>query len=132
MSVRRAFQKAAMDYKNKKEILGCRYAYEELLQSSYEMENGISEGEAYLRFGQRCNEVRYKTLATLLVQNLKKGNQGLVQMLEQESVTAWEDRKRKAKVLGEAAATKLLVPMVLMLLVVIAILLIPACLSFYS
>lgn len=132
MSVRRAFQRTAMDYKKKKILTGERCAYEELLQSCYEMENGISEGEAYQRFGQRCNEVRYKTLATLLVQNLKKGNQGLVQMLEQESVQAWEDRKRRARVLGEAAATKLLVPMILMLLIVIGILMIPACISFYS
>ncbi len=41
-------------------------------------------------------------------------------MLERESVEAWEERKRKARVLGEAAATKLLGPMVLMLLVVMA------------
>lgn len=132
MSVRRAVQRMAVDYKKKKEVIGERYAYEELLQSFYEMDNGISEGEAYQRFGQRCNEVRYKTLATLLVQNLKKGNQGLIQMLEQESVQAWEDRKRRARVLGEAAATKLLVPMILMLLIVIGILMIPACLSFYT
>lgn len=132
MSVRRAFQRVALDYKKKKTVMGYRYAYEELLQSSYEMENGVSEGEAYMNFGQRCNEVHYKTLATLLVQNLKKGNQGLVQMLEQESVQAWEDRKRNARVLGETATTKLLVPMVLMLLVVVAVLLIPACLSFYG
>lgn len=131
MSARRAFQKMAADYKKRKPMQGCRYAYEELAVSASEMDKGISEGEAYLRFGERCKEIHYKTLAALLAQNLKKGNQGLLQMLEQESVTAWEDRKRKAKVLGEAAATKLLVPMILMLLVVITILVIPAFLTFY-
>ena len=43
-----------------------------------------------------------------------------------------EERKRKARVLGEAAATKLLLPMVLMLLVVMAVIMLPACLSFYG
>ena len=45
---------------------------------------------------------------------------------------AWVERKRKARVLGEAAATKLLGPMVLMLLVVMAVIMIPACLTFYG
>ena len=45
---------------------------------------------------------------------------------------AWDERKRKARVLGEAAATKLLVPMILMLLVVMAVIMVPACLSFYG
>lgn len=53
-------------------------------------------------------------------------------MLEKESVEAWEERKRKARVLGEAAATKLLVPMIMMLLVVMALIMIPAFLSFYG
>ena len=42
------------------------------------------------------------------------------EMLEKESVEAWDDRKRKAKVQGEAATTKLLFPMILMLGVVMA------------
>ena len=130
MPVRRAFQKIAADYQKRKNLQGSRFAYEELTASALEMDHGISEGEAYLRFGERCQEVHYKTLATLLVQNLKKGNRGLLQTLEQESVTAWEDRKRKARVLSEEAATKLLVPMVMMLIIVIAILMIPAFLSF--
>ena len=54
------------------------------------------------------------------------------EMLEKEAVEAWDDRKRKAKVLGEAATTKLLVPMVMMLMVVMAIVMLPACLSFYG
>ena len=38
----------------------------------------------------------------------------------------------KARVLGEAAATKLLVPMIMMLIVVMAIVMIPAFMSFYG
>ena len=97
-----------------------------------EMESGISEMEAYRRFGERCGHVKYKTFATLLIQNLQKGSRQMGEMLEKESVEAWDDRKRKAKVLGEAATTKLLLPMVLMLGVVMAIIMLPACLSFYG
>lgn len=131
MTARKAFQKIAGDYrkrKNKKE----RYAYEEILVVCYEMESGVSEAEAYRRFGERCGQVKYKTFATLLIQNLQKGSRHLEDMLERESVEAWEERKRKARVLGEAAATKLLGPMILMLLVVMAVIMIPACLTFYG
>ncbi|MFR3030464.1 MAG: type II secretion system F family protein [Blautia sp.] len=96
-----------------------------------EMDSGVSQVEAYRNFGLRCGQIKYKTFATLLVQNLCR-QQGLLQMLERESLEAWEDRKRKAKVLGEIAATKLLVPMILMLGVVLALLMIPAFLSFYG
>lgn len=96
------------------------------------MDSGVSQVEAYRHFGQRCGQLKYRTFSTLLIQNLQKGSQGLLDMLEKESIDAWEDRKRKAKVAGETAATKLLIPMVLMLGVVLALLIIPACLSFYT
>ena len=109
-----------------------RIAYEELVTACHEMESGISEMEAYRRFGERCGHVKYKTFATLLIQNLQKGSRHMGEMLEKESVEAWDDRKRKAKVQGEAATTKLLFPMILMLGVVMAIVMLPACLSFYG
>ena len=56
----------------------------------------------------------------------------MADILEQEALDAWDERKRKARVLGEAAATKLLLPMVMMLAVVMAIIMIPAFLSFYG
>lgn len=131
MTVRKAFQKIALDYRKKKPGKP-RYAYEEILTACYEMESGISEADAYRRFGERCGQVKYKTFATLLIQNLQKGSRHLADMLEKESLEAWDERKRKARVLGEAAATKLLIPMVMMLIVVMALIMIPAFLSFYG
>ena len=57
---------------------------------------------------------------------------GVFPVQQEEALEAWDERKRKARVLGEAAATKLLVPMVMMLAVVMAIIMIPAFLSFYG
>lgn len=131
MTVRKAYQKIAADYRKKRPGKE-RYAYEEVLAACYEMDSGVSEAEAYRRFGERCGQVKYKTFATLLIQNLQKGSRHLSDMLEKESMEAWDERKRKARVLGEAAATKLLVPMVLMLLVVMTIIMVPAFLSFYG
>lgn len=132
MSVRKAFQKMAADYQALGKEKEKRHAYEEILICSREMEQGIPEKEIYERFGKRCGQVKYKTFSVLLIQNLKKGNQNLLKMLEVESIQAWEDRKRTAKVMAETAATKLIIPMIMMLLVVFALLLIPACLTFYS
>ena len=131
MTVRKAFQKISLDYSRKKKQKS-RPAYDEVRIICYEMESGVSESEAYRRFGERCGQSKYKTFATLLIQNLQKGSRQMADMLERESMEAWEERKRKARVLGEAAATKLLIPMIMMLLVVMAIVMIPAFLAFYG
>lgn len=130
MTVRKAFQKISMDYKRKNKG-SKRWAYEEITAACNEMDSGVSEAEAYRRFGERCAQIKYKTFATLLIQNLQKGSRRMSDMLEKESMEAWDERKRKARVLGEAAATKLLLPMAMMLLVVMAVIMIPAFLSFY-
>ncbi len=62
-------------------------------------------------------------------QNLRKGTKGLTQMLRMEAIQAFEERKARAKRLGEEAGTKLLAPMFLMLAVVLVIVIVPAFLS---
>lgn len=131
MTARKAFQKISADYLRCRPKEG-RYAYEEILTACREMDSGVAESEAYRRFGDRCGQMKYKTFSTLLIQNLQKGSRRMADMLEQEALEAWDERKRKARVLGEAAATKLLFPMILMLLVVMAVIMIPAFLSFYQ
>lgn len=134
MTVRRAFQKISADYLKNCSRTGNtgRYAYEAVVTVCYEMDSGVSELEAYRRFGERCGQMKYKTFSTILIQNLQKGGHGMADLLEKEALEAWDERKRKARVLGETAATKLLVPMVMMLAVVMAIIMIPAFLSFYG
>lgn len=131
MTVRKAFQKISLDYR-RGHTGKVRFAYEEITAACNEMDSGVSEAEAYRRFGERCAQIKYKTFATLLIQNLQKGSRRMSDMLEKESMEAWDERKRKARVLGEAAATKLLLPMALMLMVVMAVIMIPAFLSFYA
>ncbi|MGI6006073.1 MAG: type II secretion system F family protein [Ruminococcus sp.] len=130
MNTRKALTKVALDYRKQKQTGGgnfpARAAYEEIAAAYSEMEQGIPEAEAYEHLGNRCGLAVYKTFSTLLIQNLKKGNGEIIDMLEREAVDAFENRKRRAKILGEQAGTKLLVPMVLMLVIVFVILLFPA------
>ncbi|MGI6010148.1 MAG: type II secretion system F family protein [Ruminococcus sp.] len=134
MNTRKAFSKIALDYRKKKQADRERFreraAYEEIASVYSEMEQGVPEAEAYEHLGSRCGLAVYKTFSTLLVQNLRKGNGEIIDMLEREAVEAFENRKRRAKILGEQAGTKLLLPMVMMLVIVFVILLFPAGSSF--
>ena len=131
-TIRRAMEKIAEGYLRSREKYQMkeRSAYEEIVRTCKEMQGGIYEAEAYERFGVRCEVSQYKVLSVLLVQNLKKGNQNLLELLEREEAGAEDERKRRAKVRGEEASTKLLLPMMLQLIVVLMILMIPAFFSF--
>lgn len=128
MTVKRAWKRIAEDY-GKKAGAQKRYAYEEMLYTCREMESGVMESESYERFGRRCGLQEYIKLGALLSQNLRKGTKGLRELLRIEAVQAFEERKARAKRLGEEAGTKLLMPMFLMLLVVLVIVIVPAFLS---
>ena len=106
-----------------------RPAFEEVEKTCIEMDKGISEEEAYIRFGKRCVLPVYRTLSVLLVQSIKKGGAALSDTLQREIVTAMEEKKRLSRTEGEKASVKLLLPMGLMLLVVLIITIIPAFMS---
>ncbi|NLZ81058.1 MAG: hypothetical protein GX913_04560 [Clostridiales bacterium] len=127
MTIGRSWERIILDYK-KKGIHN--YAYEEMEVTYYEIQKGLSEGKAYGIFGKRCRLHPYIKLGGLLEQNLKKGNRGLEQLLREEVKEAFEDRKSRAKQLGEEASTKLLMPMFLMLAVVLIICMAPAFMGF--
>ena len=126
MTTRGAFQKIAGDYEQKKGEKDLRPAYEEMLYACRELRSGVSEASAYEHFGKRTGLQEYVRLSTLLTQNLKKGNSALLERLRAEADRAGEERLQNCKRLGEEAGTKLLVPMVLMLLVVMVMIMIPA------
>ncbi len=128
MPVRKAWEEIVRSYqsKRKKEI---RYAYEEMMITCFEMQGGVSEVKAYEHFGERCRVQQYRKFSSVLVQNLKKGAEGLAVLFRTESQMALEERRMQARKAGEEAATKLLVPMFLMLLVVLIIVMVPAFIS---
>lgn len=131
MTIRNAFQRIADNYaRERSRGAEQSFVYEEMLLSCHELGSGISESTVYERFGRRCRLPPYIRLAGLLVQNLKKGSNRLTLALKQEAQNAFEERKNRAKKLGEEAGTKLLFPMMLMLGVVMILIMIPAYYSF--
>ncbi len=136
MTIRQAWFRISEDYSAIKsdrasgQKIKQRYAYEEMLATASELRLGVSEVTAYEQYGRRIGLIPYIKFGTLITQNLKKGNRGFTELLKYEAAEAFEERKETAKRLGEEAGTKLLMPMLLMLVIVFMIILIPALISF--
>lgn len=128
-TVKYVWRKIVEQYLLERDEKGIRYAYEEMSRTFNEMQSGIPEMECYERFGRRCNLKVYRKFAALLVQNLRKGTKELTEVLQMEAFQVTEERKARAKQLGEEAGTKLLGPMFLMLGVVLVVVIVPAFLS---
>lgn len=132
LTVKKAFTKIANTYEREKDFKRKNYLYEEMKISCYQLENGMMEEKVYQEFGRRCEEMKYRKLAFLLSVHLKQGNNQFLKLLEEEADNALEERRQTAKKLGEEAGTKLLFPMMLMMLVVMALILLPAYFNFGS
>ena len=127
MTVRGAFGKISSDYEKKRDITGKKMpAYEEMLRTCRELQSGTSEGAAFEHFGRRAGQQEYIRLSTLLMQNVKRGNSTLLERLREEADKAGDEKLLESRRLGEEAGTKLLVPMVMMLAVVMVMIMVPA------
>jgi len=131
LTTQSAFELISADYLNQREKSGKRrYAYEELLITCREIQNGVSQEKAFERYGKRCGLIPYMRLGGLLAQNLKRGSRHLFDSLNEEAREAFEERKRRAKKAGEEAGTQMLMPMMILLVTTIVIVLYPAFISF--
>ena len=127
LSVRNVFRRLTEDCR--REQAGGKKgnpALEEAARTWQEMENGVLERDAYEHLGERCGLAVYRELALLLEQNRKRGNAKMNELLEQEA----QRRKRTARAEGEKVSVRLLLPMGMMLVIVMALILVPAFLSF--
>lgn len=131
LSVRESLIKIGNDYVKQKDMMAeKRYLYEELLLAIRKMNNGASEIEALEFFSKRCNLMCYKKVVSIISQNIKRGTEGLNSSLQEEVDRAFEERKQLAKKMGEEASTKLLLPMMLIMGMILIIIICPAFLSF--
>lgn len=128
ISVRQAFSRLAEEYVTRQ---GTEHILaQELTVVRQELENGYSESVVYENFGRRMGVLSYQRMASLLTQNVSRGVQGMRSMLVQEAKEVMAQDRADIKVKGEQAGTKLLVPMMGLLVLVFAVLLVPAFWSF--
>lgn len=102
------------------------YLVRELQYTLNEIATGKSEYDAYDELGGRLGLPPYGSLMRHISQNLKMGTKDLRGLMETEVSMALDSRRESAKRLGEEASTKLVFPMIVLLMVVMVIIIAPA------
>ncbi len=129
MTVSASFKRLGNTYENLDESKP-NPLHKEIVLTCREMESGVSEIEALKNLAIRCHIPQITKLTSLIIQGSRRGSFGLKEALKEETKDALRERKAKAKIRGEQAGTKLLAPMMLMLIMVMAVIMIPAFTSF--
>ncbi len=133
MQIRNIFSLLINDYEREDREKGDDYRLpliNELKHARHDFEIGMGEGRVYYELGRRLKLPCYIKVLTLLEQNVTKGSKGIAAILEQEEKNALEERMNLVRKAGEEAGTKLLGPMVLLLIIVMLMIMVPAFLSF--
>ena len=99
--------------------------YQEMQRAVEEMHNGVSEIDALFNFGTRCIIPEIKKFTSTIVQGMVKGNSELISMLQDQSKEVWSAKKQNVKRQGEKAASKLLIPILIMFVGILIMILIP-------
>lgn len=100
--------------------------YEEMKKTITDMKTqGTSEIQAYINFGTRCAIPRINKFISMLVQNIRKGSDDLVNFLMYESSMCWTEKKNRAKVQGEKAGSKLMIPIFMIMVGILVLILGP-------
>lgn len=127
LSIKSALERIVYEYnKQKNEI---HYAYEEMEIAITKMKSGVSEATAIAEYGDRCGIHCYIKFANIIEQNLRRGSKDMVYALKSEVNSAVNARKNSILKEGSEISTKLLGPMVIMLIISIVIIMVPAFLS---
>lgn len=90
--------------------------YQLMRKARYNMENGFSDADAIYLFGKESNSVEIKKFVSSLLQSMEKGGGEIATFMANQSKELWSTKRQKMLQEGEKAATKLLIPIVLMFL----------------
>ena len=131
LSIKSSFERIIEEYhqEKKKNPKYFRYVYEELELAYTKMNSGVSQRDAINEYGNRCGIHCYIKLAGIIGQNLKRGTKEMSYALREEVNQALLERKNHGLKMGSLLSTKLLGPMVLMLVISMAIIMLPALMS---
>lgn len=103
-----------------------RALYKEMQMTILEMQNGVTELEAYKNFADRCSIKEIRRFSATMTQTLQKGNSEIAQFLKSMADEMWEEKKHLAKRKGEAANSKLLIPTALIFIGILIMIMVPA------
>lgn len=117
-------------FKRKSQMVEERSVYEAILRMNGRFAEGESERAVYQQFCEEIPASCYHKLMRILLGSMEKGTNGIGIRLEEESHSAFEQRILLAKKHGEEASTKMLVPLLLMMMIVMGIVMLPALIQF--
>ena len=134
MTMRQAWQCIAKQYQEKrnKGIMGESLVYEAIVRMGRRISEGEKERLVYEAFIEETNVSCYRRLMRTLIGNMEKGMNGVCDYLEEEERRAYTERILLAKKLGEEASTKMLIPLMLMMMLVMGVVLAPAMIGFLN
>lgn len=95
--------------------------YELMRKAAENMKNGYSDADAIFLFGKASNSTEIKKFTSALLQSMEKGGAELSGFLAHQSSELWNAKRQRMLQAGEKAATKLLLPIVLIFVGVIII-----------
>ena len=99
--------------------------FEEMNMTCEEMNQGISEIDAYQNFAERCEVKEIKRFTSSIIQNMVKGNAELTNFLREMSDEMWNEKKNMVKRQGEAANSKLLIPTIMIFAGILILIMVP-------
>ena len=102
-----------------------REIYKEMQKTVDDINNGMSDLDAFYEFGNRCVVPEIKKFTSTIVQGLLKGNDELSIMLQQQSKEVWNTRKQNVRREGERASSKLMIPIVIMFIGILIMIIVP-------
>lgn len=105
---------------------GDRVLYQEMQLTTNEMQNGVSDLDAFRNFADRCALKEIRRFSSTMIQNLQKGNAELSYFLREMSDEMWEEKKHIVKRKGEAANSKLLMPIGMIFVGILIMIIVPA------
>ena len=126
MTVPRSIRKIVAE--NKEDTVLMR----ELTEMLRNIEAGAAETAAYEEFARRCHVKEINRFISVLVQSMQKGGQETALTLSLQVQECWNARKDMAKILGQQASTKLVFPLMLMMLSILFMVGGPAVIMFSS
>lgn len=103
-----------------------RALYKEMQMTVFEMQNGVTEIEAYKNFADRCAIKEIRRFSATMTQTLQKGNSEISLFLKSMADEMWEEKKHLAKRKGEAANSKLLIPTAMIFVGILIMIMVPA------
>lgn len=88
--------------------------------------------DAFSDMAKRCGSSQVSSFVSLIVQNSRKGNPELVELIRIQATICRNERKNLAKKMGEEATTLMLIPTTLLFVAVLIMLLAPAFMAIYA